>query len=183
MSVTDYVVDIALILVIFWQVRPRELTARAVILPLAIIVYAGVHYLHRFTIGGNDVLLTVLFTGAGLVLGSWSGLATRVWRDGNRVLVRVGFAAAATWIVGMGFRFAFALYAGTAAGDRVIGGFSMHHSITSGQAWTTALVLMAFAEVLARVGIMQARRMHAQAISSQPMMAVPGRPAPEQAVK
>jgi hypothetical protein len=34
-----------------------------------------------------------------------------------------------------------------------------HHSITSGQVWTTALVLMAFGGVLARVGIMQYRRL------------------------
>jgi hypothetical protein len=61
----------------------------------------------------------------------------------------------------MGFRFAFALYANTTGGDQAIGRFSAAHSITSGQAWTTALVLMAFAEVLARVGIMQWRRIHA----------------------
>lgn len=160
MSTLDYIVDIALILVIFWQVRPRELTAGAVILPLAIIVYAGVHYLHRFTVAGNDVLLMALLTFAGIILGCWSGLATRVWRDGDRVLARVGALAATTWIAGMGFRFAFALYANTAAGDTAIGHFSAQHSITSGQAWTTALVLMAFAEVLARIGIMQWRRMH-----------------------
>jgi hypothetical protein len=59
----------------------------------------------------------------------------------------------------MGFRFAFAVYANSAGGNAAIGRFSAHHSITSGQAWTTALVLMAFGEVLARVGIMQFRRM------------------------
>lgn len=171
MSATDYIVDIALILVIFWQVRPRELTAGAVILPLAIIVYAGQHYLHRLGVAGNDVLLMVVFTLAGVVLGSWSGLATRVWRDGDRVLARAGALAAATWVAGMGFRFAFALYANTVDGDRAIGRFSAQHSITSGQAWTTALVLMAFAEVLARVGIMQRRRMHASAAVLQPAVA------------
>ena len=57
MSTTDYVVDILLILVIFRQVRPRELTARSAILPIVIMVYAGVHYLRGFTLGGNDVLL------------------------------------------------------------------------------------------------------------------------------
>jgi hypothetical protein len=168
MSTTDYVVDIALILVIFWQVRPRELTATAVILPLAIIAYAGHHYLHRFTIAGNDVLLMVAFTLAGVALGTWSGLATRVWRDGDHVLARAGVLAAATWVAGMGFRFAFALYANTSGGDRAIGRFSAHHSITSGQAWTTALVLMAFAEVLGRVGIMQWRRIHASDAALQP---------------
>ena len=35
MSVTDYVIDILLIVVIFRQVRPHELTPRAALLPLA----------------------------------------------------------------------------------------------------------------------------------------------------
>jgi hypothetical protein len=174
MSTTDYIVDIALILVIFWQVRPRELTAGAVILPLAIIAYAGFHYLHRFTVAGNDVLLMAVLALVGVLLGSWSGLATRVWREHGRVLSRAGVLAAATWITGMGFRFAFALYANTAGGDQAIGRFSAQHSITSSQAWTTALVLMAFAEVLARVAIMQWRRIHARETTIPWAMAAQG---------
>ena len=36
MSITDYVIDILLILLIFRQVRPHELTPRAALLPLAL---------------------------------------------------------------------------------------------------------------------------------------------------
>lgn len=161
MSTADYVVDILLIVVIFWQVRPRELTARSAILPVAILVWAAVHYLRGFHVGGNDVLLMTLFTAAGVALGLWSGLATRVWRDEGRVYVQVGVMAAGTWVVGMGFRFAFAVYANTTGGNAAIGRFSVDHAITSGQAWTTALVLMAFGEVLARIAIMQVRRARA----------------------
>jgi hypothetical protein len=158
-SVTDYVVDIALILIIFRQARTRELTVRNAILPLVIIAWAGQHYLRGFSVGGNDLALIAGFTVVGLGLGTWSGLATRVWRDvTGTVLARAGAVAVATWIAGMGFRFLFALYANTAAGEQALGRFSAAHGITSGQAWTTALVLMAFAEVLARVGIMQVRR-------------------------
>jgi len=159
MSITDYIVDIALILIIFRQIRTRELTPRNAILPLAIIAWAAQHYLRGFTAGGSDLTLIAILTAAGLALGSWSGLATRIWRgpDGA-VLARAGLAAAATWIAGMGFRFAFALYATTTPGEQVIGRFSAHHDISSGQAWTTALVLMAFGEVLARVAIIQWRR-------------------------
>lgn len=158
MSTIDYVVDILLIVVIFRQVRPLEITARSAVLPLLIIAYAGQHYLHGFALGGNDLLLIVLFTCAGIALGTWSGLATRVWSHEGTVLVQAGAVAVATWIMGMGFRFAFAVYANTAGGDRAIGRVSAHHAITSGQAWTTALVLMAFGEVLARVALMQWRR-------------------------
>ena len=159
MSITDYIVDIALILIIFRQIRTRELTPGNAILPVAIIAWAGWHYLHGFTIGGNDLPLIAVFTAAGVALGSWSGLATGIWRgpDGA-VLARAGLAAAATWIAGMGFRFAFAVYASTTTGEQVIGRFSAHHAITTGQVWTTALVLMAFGEVLARVAITQWRR-------------------------
>jgi hypothetical protein len=104
MSITDYIVDIALILVIFRQIRTRELTPRNAILPMAIIAWAGWHYLRGFTVGGNDLTLIAVFTAAGIALGSWSGLATGIWRgpDGA-VLARAGLAAAATWIAGMGF--------------------------------------------------------------------------------
>jgi len=161
-STADYVVDILLIVVIFWQIRPRELNARSAVLPLAILVWAGLHYLRGFGVGGNDVLLIALFSSVGIVLGVWSGLATRVWSDHARVYAQVGAVAAGTWVLGMGFRFAFAVYANTAGGEEAIGRFSVHHAITSGQAWTTALVLMAFGEVLARVTIMQVRRTRAR---------------------
>ena len=40
MSVTDYVVDILLILVIFRAVRPHRLTPRAALLPLVLLIVA-----------------------------------------------------------------------------------------------------------------------------------------------
>ena len=55
MSITDYVIDILLIVVIFRQVRPHELTSRAALLPLALLAAAGVIYLRPFTLAGNDL--------------------------------------------------------------------------------------------------------------------------------
>ena len=162
MSTTDYIVDILLIVVIFRQLRPSEVSIRTAVLPIAIMVWAGLHYLHGFRVGGNDVLLMALLTVSGVALGTLSGVTTQVWANGGRVLARVGAAAIVFWVVGMGFRFAFAVYASSAAGGDAIGRFSVHHSITGAQAWTTALVLMAFGEVLARVAIMQYRRMRLQ---------------------
>ena len=160
MSLTDYIVDILLIAVIFRQMRARELTGRSTILPLVLIGYAGAHYLHVFTPAGNDVALIALLALVGVVLGAASGMTTSVWRDETgTVLARSGFLAAATWVLGMGFRFAFAVYASSKSGGAVIARISQHHAITTGQAWTTALVLMAFGEVLARVGVLQVRRL------------------------
>jgi hypothetical protein len=100
----------------------------------------------------------VVLTAAGVGLGASSGLATRLWKnaDGN-VIAQAGPLAAFLWVVGMGFRFAFALYASTSSGGRHVASFSLRHDITGARVWTTALVLMAFGEVLARVGYLQWR--------------------------
>src|SRR3954452_8324243 len=117
MSTTDYIVDILLIVVIFRQLRPSEVSVRTAILPIAIMVWAGFHYLHGFRVGGNDVLLMVLLTAAGVALGTLSGITSQVWATtGGQVLARVGAAAIVFWVVGMGFRFAFAVYANSASG-------------------------------------------------------------------
>jgi len=76
-STTDCVIDILLILVIFRQVRPHELTPRAALLPLVLLVVAGIVYLRPFTVRGNDLTLIIILAAAGVVLGALSGLAAR----------------------------------------------------------------------------------------------------------
>jgi len=160
-SVTDYVIDILLILVIFRQVRPHELTPRAALLPLVLLVIAGVIYLRPVTLGGNDLLLIVILTIAGAVLGVLSGLADSLWRDERgRLLFKAGAISVIAWVLGMGFRFWFAYY-GYHSGGPAVARFSVRHDITGADIWTTALVLMAFGQVLARVGILQVRRIRA----------------------
>jgi len=111
MSITDYVIDILLVLVIFRQVRPHELTLRTVVLPLVLLAVAGIVYLRPFTVRGNDLALIVILTAAGIVLGGLSGLADSIWRDGRRLMFRAGAVSVITWVAGMGFRFGFAFYA------------------------------------------------------------------------
>jgi hypothetical protein len=160
-SVTDYVIDILLILVIFRQVRPHELTPRAALLPLVLLVIAGVIYLRPVTLGGNDLLLIVILTIAGGVLGVLSGLADSIWHDERgRLLFKAGAISVIAWVLGMGFRFWFAYY-GYHSGSPAVARFSVRHDITGAGIWTTALVLMAFGQVLARVGILQVRRIRA----------------------
>jgi hypothetical protein len=60
MSITDYVIDILLILVIFRAVRPHRLTPRAALLPLALLAVAGIVYLRPVTLGGNDLALILI---------------------------------------------------------------------------------------------------------------------------
>ena len=161
MSTTDYVIDILLILVIFRQVRPHELSPRAALLPLALLILAGIVYLRPFTLRGNDLILIVILAAAGIVLGTLSGAADSIWRDDQRRLMfRAGAVSVITWIAGMGFRFGFAYYA-YHGGASSVASFSAHHDITGASIWTTALVLMAFGQVLARLGVLQGRRIHA----------------------
>jgi hypothetical protein len=70
-------------------------------------------------------------------------------------LARATGLAARLWVAGMGFRTAFA-YASQHGLGPSIGHFSAAHAI-SPDAWTAALVLMAFAEVLGRLAVLQAR--------------------------
>jgi hypothetical protein len=158
MSRIDYAIDISLILIVVLQMRPRAQTWRAMSRPLLLVAAAGVHYLRAVHLGGNDIALIGMLTLVGVILGAASGLATRLWRDKDgAVIAQAGPLAALLWVICMGFRFAFALYAGTNAGGERIAHFSVHHDITSAHVWTTALVLMAFAEVLARVTHLQLR--------------------------
>jgi hypothetical protein len=86
-SVTDYVVDILLILVIFRAVRPHRLTVRAAVLPLVLLIVAGIIYLRPVTLRGNDLALILILAAAGIILGVISGLADRIWRDEHQQLL------------------------------------------------------------------------------------------------
>ncbi len=57
-------------------------------------------------------------------------------------------------------RFAFAVYA-THWGQGAVTQFSIEHGITGAHIWPVTLVLMALGEVLARVAVLQLRRLHA----------------------
>ena len=69
---------------------------------------------------------------------------------------RAGLLAALLWVLGMAARFAFAVWA-THSGAATIG-FSARTDITGARIWEVALVLMAYAEILSRIGVHQVRR-------------------------
>jgi hypothetical protein len=160
-SVTDYVIDVLLVAVVLRQVRPHELTVRSALVPLLLLAAASAVYLRSFTLRGNDLVLIVVLCGAGIALGALSGLADRLWHDsGGRLIAQAGAVSVGAWVLGMGFRFAFDFYANH-AGARSVVRFSMRHDISGAGIWTAALVLMAFGQVLARVGVLQGRRIRA----------------------
>ncbi len=109
-------------------------------------------YLHDIPMSGNSLVLIGSATLVGLALGLGAGILTRVYRnaDGNVVGIAT-ITAAVLWVLGVGFRLAFQLYA-THGGAEAIGRFSTRHAIET-DAWTAAVLLMAFAEVFARTAI------------------------------
>lgn len=101
----------------------------------------------------------------GAAMGAFVGWFTSVRAGADRVaLVKAGYAAAAIWIVGVGARMAFA-YASTHGEGHTIAQFSRSVSITGGSAWTAALVMMALATVLARLGVIALKAHNAGSVS------------------
>ena len=95
MTFIDYLVDSVLILIVVRQVVESRFDKRAIILPLAIVAVVAHSYLHAIPTGGNDLLLIAGLAGVGVLLGTLSGLVTRVRADGGRyALVQAGWASA-----------------------------------------------------------------------------------------
>lgn len=160
MSGANWIVDLLLVGLVLRQVRPRPLTVRSVLLPALLLAVAGSEYLKAFPTSGNDLVMDVVLVAVGAGFGIVSGVTTLVWRspDGT-LLCRAGAVAALFWVLGMGSRMAFDIWAHTHGGEADLVRFSVHHSISTANAFATAFVLMAFAQVGCRVGILQVRRL------------------------
>jgi hypothetical protein len=171
MTTTDWIVDIALILIVFRQLRESKLGLSTILLPLGIIGWAASQYLHGFPTAGNDLTLVAVLTVVGVIFGLVSGLLTRVRYDGDKVYVKATVAAAGVWVISMGARMAFAIWTSHASGAAHIATFSASHNITSSQSWVDALLLMAIGEVAARIAVMFVRGQLVSGRSLQPSAA------------
>ena len=108
-------------------------------------------FLHAVPAGGSDIALDLLCVSAGAAMGATGGLATRLRPGaGGRPLGRAGVLAASMWIAGVGARMVF-YFAATHGAGPAIAAFSIAHHITGPAAWTAALVMMALADVTARL--------------------------------
>jgi hypothetical protein len=157
MTITDYLINIALIALVILQIRGSRLDLKNALRPVVIVAAAAVYYLRGFPAAGNDLLLDVVLGGAGLVLGIACGATTRVWRaDDGLAYAKAGVIAAALWVIGIGSRLAFEEF-WTHGGTKTIVNFSIAHDITSQNAWVAALVIMALAEVISRLVVIRLR--------------------------
>jgi hypothetical protein len=169
-NATGYIINTTLVLIVVLQIRERRLGLRNLVLPVVLVAAAGAYYLRAVPTAGNDVTLDVTLAAAGAALGALCALATHLRRGGDGgELARAGAVAAVLWIVGVGARMGFAFWSDH-GGAPAITRFSIGHSITGADAWVAALVMMAFAEVLTRLVVLQlrARRLPAAASTAIP---------------
>ena len=154
MTTSDWLINGALVAVVFRQLHGRRLTPVQMLWPLAVVGYFAAHYLRVVPTAGNDLVLVGAGIAAGLAFGLGAGLLTRLLRTDDRGLVaKATLPAAALWVAGVGARMSFALYV-QHGGGASIARFSSAHSITSAAAWVDALVLMALIEVVARTAVL-----------------------------
>jgi hypothetical protein len=157
MTTSTYIFDSALVLLVLLQIRERRMTTRMLVLPLAILAVAVANYFHSVPTAGNDLLLIVGVGLIGATIGIASGFTAIMRRgEGGLVTTRSGWWSGFFWVLGMGSRFAFAVWIAH-GGAATIASFSSHNSITSEVAWTDALLAMAVCEVVGRTLIQAAR--------------------------
>jgi len=151
MTTTDWILDIALVLVVFRQIRWSRIDVIFLAVPIGIVGFVAYKYLDPIPTGGNDLLLIGAFAAVGILLGVGGGLTTRVRIDRGKTFVRAGFAAGSLWVLGMGSRLAFAIWTENSGGPTLVR-FSEQHHITSAQAWVSGMILMVLCEVSTRIG-------------------------------
>jgi hypothetical protein len=160
-----YLINALLVLLVIRQIREHRLDLRALAVPVLAVGAAAVMFLHSVPGGGSDIALDLLCLSAGAAMGAIGGLATRM-RPGadGRPLGRAGVLAAGMWIAGVGARMVF-YFAATHGAGPAIAAFSSAHHITGPAAWTAALVMMALADVTARLVVvyLRGRRLTAKA--------------------
>ncbi|HEY1689661.1 MAG TPA: hypothetical protein VGF95_12455 [Solirubrobacteraceae bacterium] len=176
MTATDYILDSLLVLLVLMQIKERELKTRTMIRPLVIVGIAAANYLHGVPTAGNDLVLVAVLASLGATIGIASGKTVMMRTDADgRVLARSGWISGIFWVLGMGSRFAFLIWI-THGGASALETFSIHHSITSHEAWTVALLAMAVFEVAGRTLVIAARRRRLQETARHVLTAAPGSP-------
>ncbi len=156
MTTTDWIIDLALILIVVRQIRESRIDLRFVAIPLALCAYTFHTYVVSVPLVGNNLELIVAAGVLGAVLGVLGGFATHVRAADGQAFARAGVVAAGLWIGSMTARLGFILWI-THSGGADLARFSRAHDITSATVWQVALVLLALSEVLVRVGIIVVR--------------------------
>lgn len=165
MTAIDWLLPLLLIQSVVRQLRGKHLSLFALLWPIGLVVWAAITYVRGFPPRTADLALVVGCAVTGIVLGALAGHYSSVYRapDG-RLMVKSTPATIVFWTLGTIGRLVFALYA-THGGGPTIARFSAANGLTLG-AWTSALTLMALAEVGGRTAVLASRALTAQPYST-----------------
>lgn len=112
MTITEYALNIALVGLVFLQVRGRKLTVANMVMPVAVTGWVAMTFLRTIPTAGNDLVLEVGGALLGALLGTMAAVVTRVTRDSaGHAHAKAGARAAVLWVFGIGARVGFSLYA------------------------------------------------------------------------
>jgi hypothetical protein len=156
MTITEYLMNIALVGLVVLQIRGHEITRARLLLPVVLTVWAASEFLHGIPMAGNDVVLEATLGLLGAVLGVVAGVATSVSRFGTGAFAKAGAVAAAFWVLGIGARVGFSTWVDH-GGHASVASFSAAYDITTGAAWAAGFILMAMVEVIVRTGVLYAK--------------------------
>jgi hypothetical protein len=156
-NTTGYIINSILVLLVLRQIRGSRLDLINLVLPVVLVAGAATYFLRSVPSAGNDIALDLVLAGTGALLGFLCAWATRLRRESDGTpFARAGAVAAVLWVAGIGARMAFA-YATSHGAGPAVGRFSAAHGISGASAWVAALVLMALAEVVARLVTLRVR--------------------------
>lgn len=153
MNVEEWIISILLIGLVIWQIKGRKLTLFSLTWPLILVLYGAFTYLSQVPQYLSDWIFVFFTCCTGLMLGVGCGILTDVYRKNNIILARARILAAFLWIVGMGSRLVFGIFA-TNGGAEKIGELSIKLDLHSMETWPTALITMALVEVSARSAVL-----------------------------
>ena len=158
MSTLGYILGSAALLLVVWNMRSHELTDRRLRRPAIIATAVCISFLHGIPTSGADGALVLTGILAGIACGAVGGLATRVERGADGVVLAAGTPLAyGVTVAAFGGRMAFG-FAATHGLGPAIGRFSADVGIHSEKAWIAALVLMAVTDLAVRAFILWRRR-------------------------
>ena len=158
MNTIDYLISVALILLVVRQMRPRRLTVVGLMWPLPLIAWAAVDYVKVPELSGNNGLMFAGCTIAGVLFGVGCGVATRIYRENGSCKVQSTTLALLFWLLGVGGRLAFGIFAEHGGGEWIYT-FSISHGLRL-ETWGTALISMALCEVASRTTVLLWKRMN-----------------------
>jgi hypothetical protein len=159
MSTSGYIIGVAALVLVLWNMRRHELTDRRLRRPLIIAVVVCLSFLHAVPTAGADGALVAVGLLVGVACGAVSASATSVERDPHNGQVIAAASPLAVTVTGVAFaaRMGFAVAATSGLGPS-IGRFSAQIGVHSPQAWVAALVLMAAADLVTRAAVLWRRR-------------------------